>query len=213
MNFIDIHTHHNSTNNSIALLNKYPNDHNFDTPFSIGIHPWYISEEKITADFNFIEKKIILNNCYAIGECGLDKLSKSNFDIQTKIFKEHILLSEKYKKPLIIHCVKSFQEIIQLKKEHKPTQPWIIHGFSKNNQLANDLIKHRFFLSFGKNLLTNLKLQHTFASVSLEHTFLETDSWNGNIEDIYTKAAQLKEISKIELTEKLQLNFNNVFKK
>ncbi|MCD8445183.1 TatD family hydrolase, partial [Tenacibaculum finnmarkense] len=147
MKFINIHTHTNSDEN-FSILNCYPNSTDFNTPFSIGIHPWFINKNTIEDELIFIKKKLLHKNCYAIGECGLDRLSEVNYTLQIAVFKEQINLSEEFKKPLIIHCVRSFQEIIQIKKELKPRQKWLIHGFHKNNQIATDLIKNGCFLSF-----------------------------------------------------------------
>lgn len=212
MKFINIHTHNNTNSNSnISILNRYPNSKNFSTSFSIGIHPWYINEEIIDNEIALIKEKLLLKECYAIGECGLDKLSEIDYAIQLTVFRKHIKLSEEHKKPLIIHCVKSFQDILHLKKELKPTQKWIIHGYHKNEQIAASLIKNKCFLSFGKALTTSTKLQEVFFNTSLDQIFLETDDTDTDITIIYQKAASIKEIGIEELTKKIHQNFNKIF--
>jgi TatD DNase family protein len=79
-----------------------------------------------------IEEKLKDENCFALGECGLDKITASDFELQKVVFKKQIQLSEKHQKPLIIHCVKAHQELIEIKKELKPKQVWIFHGFNTN---------------------------------------------------------------------------------
>lgn len=69
---------------------------------------------------------------------------------QTALLRIHYELSETLRKPLILHIVKSFPEIIALRKQWKPTQPWIIHGFRGKPQLARELLAHGFHLSYGK---------------------------------------------------------------
>ena len=69
---------------------------------------------------------------------------------QTTLLRYHYTLSETLRKPLILHIVKAFPEIIALKKQWRPTQPWIIHGFRGKPQLARELLAHGFHLSFGK---------------------------------------------------------------
>ena len=49
------------------------------------------------------EEKLKAEKCFALGECGLDKITASDFELQKEVFKKQIQLSEKYKKPLIIH--------------------------------------------------------------------------------------------------------------
>ncbi|WP_370408070.1 TatD family hydrolase [Tenacibaculum dicentrarchi] len=212
MKFINIHTHTNSDEN-FSILNCYPNSTSFNTPFSIGIHPWFILEEKIEDEVLFIKKKLLHKNCYAIGECGLDKLSEVNYALQIPVFKEHVKLSEEFKKPLIIHCVKAFQDILRLKKELKPTQKWIIHGFNKNSQVTTDFIKNDCFLSFGKALLTSTKLQEVFLNIPLDKIFLETDDAKIDISTVYEKASNIKKISMKKLQKNIHQNFNTIFTK
>ena len=211
MNFIDIHTHKNISDTNVSILNTYPNSTNFDTLFSIGIHPWYIKDKNIDTELSFIAQQLQHEDCFALGECGLDKLSETDYKLQLKVFKAQILLSEEYQKPLIIHCVKSFQEVLLLKKEIKPQQPWIIHGFNKNSQVAASLIKNSCFLSFGKSLLKNEKLQDAFKEIPLENIFLETDDSEIAIETIYKKAAEIKNVTIGEIKKNIHQNFNKIF--
>ena len=212
MKFIDIHTHAYSNGASIiSILNNYPNSKKFNTPFSIGIHPWYINKETVDNEISFITKKLLLKECYAIGECGLDKLSKVDYSIQLAVFRKHINLSEKYQKPLIIHCVKTFQDILHLKKELAPIQKWIIHGFHKNEQVAASLIKNGCSISFGKSLITSIKLQEVFLNIPLDSIFLETDDAKIDISIIYQKAAAIKDITIQEFKKNIHQNFNKIF--
>ncbi|WP_395056444.1 TatD family hydrolase, partial [Flavobacterium sp.] len=119
MDYFNLHTH-NSTNqlDVLELVNQYP--HEFDTsiPFySVGIHPWFIDEERLESDFQIIESKLQEKNCLAIGECGLDKRIEIAFDLQQTVFEKQLLLAEKYQKPVVIHCVVAFQEVIAIKKK------------------------------------------------------------------------------------------------
>ena len=211
MDFIDIHTHQNLSDTNVSILNTYPNSTNFNTSFSIGIHPWYIQEKNIDTELSFIAQQLQHKNCFALGECGLDKLSEIDYRLQLNVFKAQILLSEKHQKPLIIHCVKSFQEVLHLKKEIKPQQPWIIHGFNKNSQIAASLIKNGCFLSFGKSLLKNEKLQDAFKEISLNSIFLETDDSEIVIETVYKKAAEIKNVTIEEIKKNIHQNFNKIF--
>ena len=214
MQFIDVHTHASTFHSEVfSIENKYPNSTDFSKPFSIGIHPWYISEKTLQNDLTSIEKHITSENCYALGECGLDKITKIDFSIQLYAFKQQIQLSEKYKKPLIIHCVKAHQEIIQLKKEIKPKLPWIVHGFNKNHQIALDLIQHKICISFGESLLKNERLQETFSKLPLNFLFFETDTSEAPIESIYNIASELRKTEKQEILNTVKQNFSRIFKR
>ena len=113
----------------------------------------------------------------------------------------------------MIHCVAAFQEIIAIKKRLKITVPMIIHGFSKNKQVAKELINNGFYISFGKYLLQNPELEAVFNSIPNDRFFLETDTIEEGIEEIYALAAHYKNWSIDELQQEIKSNFAAVFKK
>jgi len=198
----------------LELVNQYP--HEFDTsiPFySIGIHPWYISEERLETDLKIIEEKLQTENCLAIGECGLDKRIEKAFEIQISVFEKQLALAEKYKKPVVIHCVAAFQEVIEIKKKLKISVPMIIHGFSKNSQLANQLIAAGFYISFGKYLLRNPELKTVFQNVPNDKFLLETDTIEENIQQVYDLAAEYKGLNLKELQSIISSNYKDIFEK
>jgi cytidyltransferase-like protein len=87
----------------------------------------------------------------------------------------------------------------------------VVHGFSKNGQLAKDLVKHGFYLSFGKGLF-NPSMDSVFSKIPLDKIFLETDDADCSIEDIYKKAAQIKNTSIEQLSLQIMQNSKTVFK-
>ena len=214
MKFINLHTHKSAkTPNVFEIVNQSPTEFDSHIPFySIGIHPWKINVNQVDNELKIIEEKIQLSNCLALGECGLDKRIETSIDLQTDVFIKQIHLAIKYNKPLIIHCVGAFQEIIAIKKQLKVNVPMIIHGFSKNEIIAKQLLKNGFYLSFGKYLLDNSNLKSVFQSVANDKFFLETDSPNYTIEAIYNAAAQFKSIDLLTLQTQINSNFNSIFK-
>lgn len=213
MKFFNLHTHQfTNTPDVLELVNQYPQDFDSSVQFySIGIHPWYIVEDRIDADLKIIEEKLKEENCLAIGECGLDKRIEIPFEQQILVFEKQLALAEKYKKPVIIHCVAAFQEVIAIKKKTKNSVPAIIHGFSKNNQIANQLIKEGFYLSFGKFLLRNPDLKAVFKNIPNDRFFLETDTIEENIQQVYELASKYKELKNEELQSVISNNYKNVF--
>jgi len=198
----------------LELVNQYPQQFDATIPsYSIGIHPWYIDEQRLESDLQIIESKLHENNCLAIGECGLDKHIDISLEFQKIVFENQLLLAQKINKPVVIHCVAAFQEIIAIKKKLKITVPMIIHGFSKNKQVAKELIDNGFYISFGKFLLLNPKLEAVFQDIPNDRFFLETDTIEEGIEEIYTLAAQYKNWSMDELQQQIKSNFAVVFKK
>jgi TatD DNase family protein len=212
MDFFDVHTHSfSSDKNVFSILNTYPNSLDFTQPFSIGIHPWFLNTDKIEQELVFVENKLQDKNCFALGECGLDKLIAVDFELQKEVFKKQIQISEKYKKPLIIHCVKAHQEIIEIKKEVKPTQVWILHGFNKNKQLAESFLKNGIILSFGSAIIKNKKLQEVFLELPISSLLLETDASDIEIQEIYQKASEIKNSSLKDLQAAIHQNFKRIF--
>lgn len=213
MKYFNLHTHQ-FTNQSdvLELVNQYPKDFDASIPFySIGIHPWYIDESRLDEDLKIIEEKLQTQNCLAIGECGLDKRIEVPFDLQVSVFEKQFELAEKFKKPVVIHCVAAFQEVMEIKKKMKINVPMIIHGFSKNNQLAKQLISAGFYLSFGKYLLKNPDLKSVFQNVPNDRFFLETDTLEESIKQVYELASKYKEFDLKDLESIISSNYRGVF--
>ena len=214
MKYINIHTHSSSENdNLLEIVNQYPTSFEETNGFfSVGIHPWHINPETWKAELIIIEEKIQLENCLALGECGLDKRRDTPMELQTEIFEAQLLLAQKYQMPVVIHCVAAFQEVIALKQKLKITIPMVIHGFSKGEELALQLLKQGFYISFGKYLLRNPELQAVFELVPDDRFFLETDTIEEGIENVYALAAKYKNIDVVTLQQFVNKNFNTVFK-
>ena len=213
MEFFNLHTHTFSNNlDIIEIVNQYPKEFiNNNKPFSIGIHPWKVVDNDIEAEMVIINNQANYPSCLAIGECGLDKRVTVDFDLQTQVFQKHLLIAQRINKPVIVHCVGAFQELIAIKNDLKIDVPIIIHGFSKNKALAKQLIKEGFYLSFGKYLMLNPDLEETFLTIPNERFFLETDSSNYKIQEIYHKAAFYKKCTLVELKQIINYNFQKVF--
>ncbi len=213
MQFINLHTHHFSNSEEILeVVNQYPWEFSNEIPqYSIGIHPWYINKERLQDDLQLISEKLKTENCLALGECGLDKRIEIPLQIQTEVFQQQIELVQKTRKPIILHCVAAYQEVIGIKKEMNIENPMIIHGFSKNEQVAKSLLDNGFYLSFGKYLLRNPDLEKVFKFVPNDLLFLETDTIEESIAEVYQKAANYKQMTLDEMKQKVFENFTIVF--
>lgn len=209
----NLHTHKSSEDNNVFdIVNRYPYE-DIDVPFySTGIHPWHIDKEKVEEHLAIIENRLSLPDCLAIGECGLDKRIEKPLDLQIEVFEKHLLLAKKHQKPVILHLVAAFQELIEVHNRIKPGVPMIVHGFSKNIQVAKQLLDNGFYLSFGKYLLRNPELSAVFAQVPADRFFLETDSMEESITEVYAKAAAARNIDIEDLKDIVSTNFKTVFK-
>lgn len=213
MRFYNLHTHKFTNNPAVLeLVNQYPWEFDASVPnYSIGIHPWYINEERLASDLKIIEEKLQLKECLALGECGLDKRIEVPMPLQAEVFERQIALAEQYQKPLVLHLVAAFDELLAIKKRLKISVPIIIHGFSKNEQVAQQLLANGFYLSFGKYLMRNTELREVFRSVPNDRFFLETDSIEESLEQVYSLASEYKGMSLVEMKLEIEQNWSAVF--
>lgn len=207
--YIDTHTHNQQNDHtSFQLHNVIVGRDSFLTPpCSVGIHPRHIDTD-IDAQFAILENYANHKNVLAIGECGLDKLCETDWSIQTDLFQRQITLAEKTKKPLIIHCVRAYQEIQQLL--NKTTQPTVFHGFNKKIELARQLLKQGHYISLGTDILRGHMDAH-LRELPLDKIFLETDGKPISIIDIYTYFCGVRKITTEQLQEQMVRNFEKVF--
>ena len=171
---------------------------------SVGIHPWYLDDAENQLDL--LRKAIENKQVVAIGESGLDKLKGPSMELQKVVFKEQMAMAEEHGLPLVIHCVKASNELVQLKRQTHPDQPWIIHGFRGKEALAKEFIQHGFYLSFGVYYQ-----EEALRSVPVERLFIETDESELSIEDIYLRVVQSRGMDLKELTESIKKNVERVF--
>lgn len=213
--YIDIHTHQQrtSTQEVLSIYNLNVPDHHCrcgldleHTYYSLGIHPWKIDEHLLADNLRYIEDNAWFECVKAIGECGLDRSTHTPWDLQMQAFRAQITISEKVKKPLIIHCVKAFDDLIALKKAIKPEQAWIIHGFRGKPEQMLQLIRWGFCLSFGIQFNSESMKQ-----LPLDHLFLETDDTGEPLNLIYNHAANVLDIPEINLIDQLEKNFAQRF--
>lgn len=214
MKFVNLHTHlYTESDSLVEIVNQYPHEFSEKIPlYSIGIHPWYIDDYRLEKDLKIVKEKLSTNKCIALGECGLDKRIDKTYSKQIKVFETQLDFLHEVSKPAILHCVASYDEVISCKKNSRLTSPFIIHGFSKNYQVAKQLLNQDFHLSFGKYLLRNPDLGDVFKQIPNEKIFLETDTIAESLEEVYTFAAKCKNISVEEMKEIVWNNYQNVFK-
>ena len=220
--YVNIHTHRNHIDNKEFIeIQNIDVDNIVDVDvshfYSIGIHPWKVGSEELRnsgiEELSDLESRCLGDlNVKAIGECGLDRACDIDFEIQKEVFKTQIELSEQIAKPLIIHAVRSYPDIISVRKETKAKQTWIIHGFQGNEQSAEQLLKHGIYLSLGDVLFKNeTKARRLLQIIPLERLFFETDVAEREIKEVYEKAVSLSGIEMDKLRNDIFNNFVKIF--
>jgi len=217
--FIDIHTHpfHHETD-TVTVQNIYPGDgfgaftgRNF---YSVGLHPWHISSKKENnLALQMVEDALEFDHVIFVGEAGLDKVVETDFAEQLRVFEAQAYMAEEFEYPLIIHCVKSFNEVLELYEKMNPAMPWIMHGYNGSLEMTKQLSDRNFLFSFGESLFKNKsKGIESFKYLPLNKVFFETDEADVEVEKIYIQGAKIKGISEEELKTAVWENFNRIEK-
>lgn len=214
MAYIDIHTHRQPTEiptEIVAFCNYIVENAEepmtgtigLDGRYSAGIHPWYIHDDGIS-QFKKLQEIAIQSNIYMIGEAGLDKLTATPLPIQIKLFEAQAALAESLQKPLVIHCVKAWQELFEVHRRIRPTMPWLIHGFRGKGDLARQLVRKGCYLSFGVHF-------HPASVLAAwpDRLFAETDEAVDSIQTIYQQLAAAIGCPLSALTAQIECNLKN----
>lgn len=183
--------HHTITIHSILPTEALANTD--AKPVSAGLHPWYIGADW-EVQFDLLTSIAQEQRVVMIGEAGLDKVCQTDFELQKEVFLQQSELAEQLRKPLIIHCVKAWQEMMAFHKTSVPSVPWIIHGFRGKPELAEQLLAEGFYLSFGEHFNAE-----SVRRTPLNRLCTETDESPQAIEDIYSAIAEIKGCTTEEL--------------
>lgn len=206
---VNIHTHIEPPIPGEAIVNCFPEK--FEPKrrgwYSVGIHPWYVTESfSSTAMRSCFDVAVQSEQVLAVGEAGLDKLAGAPLDEQIEVFEFQAQLAKAYDKPLIIHLVKAMDELLKLKKDIRPENPWIIHGFRGNAILAGEFLRHGFHLSFGERYQ-----EEALRVVPDDKLFLETDESLVSIGELCQRAARIRGVEPKALRETVERNVCKIF--
>lgn len=194
---------------TMAVRNRFPGEPPPERgPFSLGLHPWQVVADRLEADLAAVATGIRHPRCLAVGECGLDHLCTTPRANQQRAFTAQVALAVAADRPIIIHSVKAWAEIIAAKQDSLSKRPWIIHAFRGQRNLALDLIRHGFMLSFGTALTLAPTMREALAAIPPTSFFLETDDAPGaDLAELYRVAAVARGVSVPDLARQILANF------
>ena len=213
--FIDIHTHHPLNSEEIlSVPSLFLQDIDFkkviNNPFSAAIHPWHAAEFLPGQVRTMLEALIKQPGLIAIGETGLDRICTADFQQQKLLFELHLEFAENQHKPLVIHAVKSWNDLIPYLKKAKV--PYILHGYSGGTELTKQLIDLGCYFSVGKLVLQMTpRFREAFQLIPLTSLFLEADDSPSDIREIYQKASEILNIPLDSFKIQLNQNFKDLF--
>ena len=211
MKWIDIHTHKAYPDNSevIFIRNAYllEIENQKENYFlSNGIHPWKVNQKN---QLHLLSKLLGNKKVLALGEIGLDRF-KPDFALQVELFKKQLEIGYQYKKPLILHCVKAYPEIISMIKDYP--FPVVFHQYEgKLLQTQHLLERPLVYFSFGKQLFRQNAPIVLLNTIPPNRIFLESDTMKLPIQSCYSKYCQLMNFEPEFIQNELAKNFEAVF--
>ncbi len=146
--------------------------------YCLGIHPWYVDEHS-DDDLTELRRRLEArpDGCVALGECGLDRIH-GELDRQQPWFEAQVQLARDLDWPLVIHSVRTHDEVLVTLKRFGTRAPVLVHGFSGSKEQAGKLVDLGCYLGVG-GVITHeraSKTREAIAQMPLEALVLETDA-------------------------------------
>ena len=185
---IDIHTHRPTSAVTIT---------------AVGLHPWQ-------AEHGALPREEQIEAADAVGEIGLDKACGVDFEQQTAVFEAQLRLAEQYQKPVVLHCVRAFEEVMNA-LEKFALRTVIFHGFIGSREQAERAVKKGYYLSFGARTERSKKSIEALRATPLDRLFVETDDAETPIEEIYALVARLRGVEVEALAAATRQNHARIF--
>jgi len=207
MSIIDIHTHLGCPANWQSITSFTPDEFpqsGCETPFSIGIHPWFISADPAS---QLLRLRSIVESCgpIAVGECGLDALRGPSVDVQESVLLKQLDLAVENNLPVVFHVVRKYDIILNLVKRYHGSLRSIVHGFRGSPELASQLRHAGLEISFGR--VFNID---SVTATPLDRLFVETDG-KCQIIDVLEAISRAKGVGIDELKKSVIMNTSIFF--
>ena len=212
--YIDFHTHRKCFDKDVIAVYNQQLHEKKDAPegfFSAGLHPWYADQIPLDILSSTLDQLVSNSNMAAYGETGLDKVCSIPLQVQQDVFDLHLKKAVEHDKPLILHCVKSWDEIIEISCGYPVKK--ILHGYNGSVELTGRLLQKGFYFSVGSSILNpNSKICHSIKSIPPTSLFCETDTSQLSIRSIYTGVCAALKMEEDALRSILFDNFQQLIK-
>lgn len=144
-----------------------------------GIHPWHAHKAKPDWEKR-LEKTLCADPTATIGECGLDGWVKDpQIVMQRDVFQKHLHLAAELERPVTIHCLKAWQALFDLIRDHQPwPKKFLLHSFGGSLEVAERLWKAGAYFSFSGYFLLERKssVVEVFQKIPKDRILLESDA-------------------------------------
>lgn len=144
----DFHTHDPAAREAIIAVDPGGFAPQPGLHYSVGIHPWHCAQATDT-DWHLLRQAATHPQVVAIGETGLDALRGGPLEAQCRCFQAHLALAQQLDKPVVIHSVRTMQQVLSVVRRMGIGVPLAIHGMRGNERVARPLIEAGYYLSFG----------------------------------------------------------------
>lgn len=134
-----------------------------------GFHPWYLDDIYMER----LEEKLVLYPNALVGEIGLDGYKK-DFEKQVEVFVSQIELAKKYKRPVIIHCVKA-NDFFEKNWKILP-EKFLFHSYSGKKEFAKKIVDNGGYISFSASILKNKDIKEIYEIIPKNRLLVESDS-------------------------------------
>ncbi|MCX6219588.1 MAG: TatD family hydrolase [Bacteroidia bacterium] len=208
-NYINFHTHKLSTQDGVITVYNQLLHEDAGIPkqlYSAGLHPWHADKLSAAELSRILDLHGSSSNLVALGETGLDKVCKIPIQLQQDIFELQLNKAVILRKPVIIHCVKAWEEMLEITRHYHI--PMILHGYNGSDQLTANLVKRGFFFSIGPMILNpNSKIGHAIQFIPLSSVLCETDESDQSIQSVYNAARGYLKIKEPDFRRTIIENF------
>lgn len=227
--FINVGCDKKSSGEVVGLAQKYDEG----VFAAIGLHPQNIHEGFNSNDYRALIGQS--NKVVAVGEVGLDyksnkqgAVSNETKERQKDVFKKQIELALEFDRPLIIHCNKAHDEVLEILKSYflnlKSKSHGVAHSFLGNYKQARRYRELGFKISFNGIITYARDYDRVILDTPLEDILIETDCpylapipYRGQrneplyVIEVAKKLAEIKQISYEEVIEKTTENAKKLF--
>lgn len=215
---IDFHNHHwQHPPDVLSIRSFHQREKEFfaqwSLPCSVGLHPWFVSEVDWERDeqWDWFVQAARAEKVELIGECGLDKLQGPELIYQQFVLEHCLQLAQDLEKPVVIHCVRAYEELFAAVQKIRPDVPLIVHGFARKPSVLQAVLQRGFYLSFGAAILAqNSAAAQSLSQTPLDKLFLESDDKMLPIADLYARAADIKGVSLGTLEAAIEQNWEKI---
>ncbi|XP_044967415.1 uncharacterized metal-dependent hydrolase BUsg_343 isoform X1 [Hordeum vulgare subsp. vulgare] len=162
------------------LVKQMAHEHPAVVP-CFGLHPWWVPER--SPDWMDSLRQFFSETPEAaVGETGLDKGSHGktiDFGEQVEVFQQQLELAKELEKPVSVHCVRAFGDLLEILKRTGPFPAGaLLHSYLGSAEMVPDLANLGCYFSLSGFLtgMKSTKAKKMVKAIPLDRILLETDA-------------------------------------